>query len=196
MQFSRTARSAILTLLAGAALALSGCGSMLPPPRLSASQSTQVASAGRLGSVAVDPAPGRTCDRAFLRMLERTDLFTRVAPLSAAEPAEYIAAIEERCGYGRGGFIPIFSILTLGVVPTFQTSELGYAFSLRDTRSGETIHVPCEIQGKIGVGWIPAMMTVLPGWTQEDPEQSSRFERRLAYGIVSRLPAGTGAKAQ
>ena len=81
MQFSRTARPATLILLGGAALALSGCGSMLPPPRLSASQSTQVASVGRLGSVAVDPAPGRTCDRAFLRMLERTDLFTRVAPL-------------------------------------------------------------------------------------------------------------------
>jgi hypothetical protein len=194
VRFSRTIRASILILVAGAALVLGGCGSMLPPPRLSPAQSTRVAAAGRLGSVAVDPAPGRSCDRAFLRMLERTDLFTRVVPLpDAGAPTEYVAAIEERCSYGRGGFIPIVSILTLGVVPTFQRFELGYAFSLRDTRSGETIHVPCEIEGKIGVGWIPAAMAVLPGWTQEDPEQSPRFVKRLAYGIISRLPApGTG----
>ena len=67
--------------------------------------------------------------------------------------------------------------------------QLGFPFSLRDTRSGEVIHVPCEIDGWIGVGWIPAVMTVLPGWTQDDPESSPQFESRLAYGIASRLPA-------
>ena len=84
---------------------------------------------------------------------------------------------------------PLLPILTLGVVPQFGRMELGFPFSLRDTRSGEVIHVPCEIDGWIGVGWIPAVMTVLPGWTQDDPETSPRFETRLAYSIASRLPA-------
>ena len=188
---SRVFRQATAGVLLAVSALLAGCGSALPPPRLSSGERARVASAGSLGAVAVDPAPGKTCDREFLDMLRRTGLFTRVEPLDAvAAPAEYVAAIEDRCSYRRGGWVPMLSVLTLGVVPTFGRFELGYAFSLRDTRSGETVHVPCEIDARLGVGWIPAMMAVLPGWTQEDPERTSRFEDRLAYSIVSRLPAG------
>jgi hypothetical protein len=192
MKSFRKLRQTALGGLPLAAVLLAGCGSALPPPRLSPAESAHLASAGRVGAVAIDPGPGPSRDLGFVRMLERTGVFTRAVPLNeAVGPTEYVATIEDRCSYHRGGWIPILSVLTLGVVPTFGKFQLGYAFSLRDTRSGETIHVPCEIEARLGAGWIPAMMTVLPGWTQEDPEQTSRFEKRLAYSIVSRLPPGS-----
>lgn len=188
---SRPARSLSLGALLLVATLLAGCGSALPPPRLAAAERAEVAAVGRLGTVAVDPGAQRSC-AAMEGMLKRTGLFTEVVKLDpAAAPPDYVAAIEDRCSYRRGGFIPILSILTLGVVPTFEKFQLGFAFSLRDTRSGETIHVPCEIEGRLGVGWVPAMMAVLPGWTRQDPEQSPRFENRLAYSIASRLPPGS-----
>jgi hypothetical protein len=177
----------LAVVLAAAAL-LAGCGSMLPPPRLSPAEHARVASVGRLGTVAVDPGPERPSTAVFENMLARTDLFTRVVRLDpAAEPADYVAAIEGRCSDRRGGWIPILPILTLGVVPQFGKVQYGFPFSLRDTRSGAVIHVPCEIDGWIGVGWIPAVMAVLPGWTQDDGESGPRFERRLAYSIASRI---------
>lgn len=187
-------RIALALALTAAAALLSGCGSMLPPPRLSAAEQAHVQAVGRLGSVAVDPGPEKPSTALFERMLTRTGLFTQVSRLdpaaaSTAPPADYVAALEGRCGYHRGGWLPILPILTLGVVPQFGRMQLGFPFSLRDTRSGEVIHVPCEIDGWIGVGWIPAVMTVLPGWTQDDPESSPQFESRLAYAIASRLPA-------
>ncbi|HTG32776.1 MAG TPA: hypothetical protein VLB76_07565 [Thermoanaerobaculia bacterium] len=192
MKLFRKLRQAVLGVLPLAAVLLAGCGSALPPPRLSSAESARLASAGRVGAVAIDAGPGKSCDLGFVRMLERTGVFTQAVPLNeAVGPTEYVAAIEDRCSYHRGGWVPILSVLTLGVVPTFGKFQLGYAFSLRDTRSGETIHVPCEIEARLGAGWIPAMMTVLPGWTQEDPEQTSRFDKRLAYSIVSRLPPGS-----
>jgi hypothetical protein len=187
MQVARQLRLLAAALVAAAVL--SGCGSMLPPPRLSPAEHARVQSVGRLGSVAVDPGPQRPSTALFERMLTRTDLFTQVMELDpAAAPADYVATIEGRCTYHRGGWLPLLPILTLGIVPQFGKMQLGFPFSLRDTRSGEVIHVPCEIDGWIGVGWIPAVMTVLPGWSQNDPETSSEFEKRLAYGIASRLP--------
>jgi hypothetical protein len=174
-----------------AATVLTGCGSMLPPPQLSVAEHARIQAVGRLGSVVVDSGPQRPSTALFERMLTRTDLFTQVVRLDPASPAtpptDYVATIEGRCTYHRGGWLPILPILTLGVVPQFGRMQLGFPFALRDTRSGEVIHVPCEIDGWIGVGWIPAVMTVLPGWTQDDPESGPRFERRLAYGIASRL---------
>jgi hypothetical protein len=183
-------RTALALAALSATALLTGCGSMLPPPRLSPAEQAHVQSVGRLGSVAVDPGPQQPSTGLFERMLTRTDLFTQVVRLDpAAPPTDYVATLEGRCNYHRGGWLPILPILTLGVVPQFGRMELGFPFSLRDTRSGEVIHVPCEIDGWIGVGWIPAVMTILPGWTQDDPESSPRFESRLAYGIVSRLAA-------
>ncbi|MBW8877319.1 MAG: hypothetical protein JF614_20330 [Acidobacteria bacterium] len=42
--------------------------------------------------------------------------------------------------------------------------------------------------GSLGVGWLPAVMNVLPGWSLSEPEQSRNFDRRLAYSIASADP--------
>ena len=169
-------------------LLLIGCGSSLPPPRLTRPQAATVDGipAGSLGTAAVEGmTPGNA--KILRSMLDRTRLFRSVTLAAEATGApDYVARIDERCSYRRGGYIPILPILTLGIVPQFNRMRLGYAFTLRETATGKETRIPCEIPAVLGVGWIPAAMNVLPGWTFQEPEESPRFERRLAYEIVSR----------
>jgi hypothetical protein len=172
-------------------LVLIGCGSSLPPPRLTGPQSVTVDQipAGSLGVVAVE-AERENHAKTLGSMLERTGLFRSVVLASAAtETPDYVARITDRCSYRRGGFVPLLSIVTLGIVPTFSRMELAYGFTLRETATGREAQIPCEIPSTLGVGWIPLAMNVLPGWTFQDPEKSKRFERRLAYAIASRTSA-------
>ena len=71
---------------------------------------------GVLHRQAVDPGPQRPSTALFERMLTRTDLFTQVVRLDPASPAtppaDYVATIEGRCTYHRGGWLPILPILT------------------------------------------------------------------------------------
>jgi hypothetical protein len=168
---------------------------MLPPRPLTAAQSSLVDRAGSLGVVAVSGdvcLAGAGCasrgERGDLHaMLERTGLFRAVVDAGSDDPApDYLATIQGRCSYRRGGFIPLLPLLTFGVVPQFSPMNLGYAFTLRNLATGKETRIPCEIRVMVGVGWLPALMNVLPGWSLDDPEKTRNFGRRLAYAITSR----------
>lgn len=190
---TRPRLSTVFALLACAG-ALSGCGSSLPPRPLNAAQKAFVAQAPRLGVVAVavqEPDYGHA--RNLRGMLERTGLFEQAVLASAggAAPA-YTATIDDRCSCRHGGWIPVLPIVTLGVVPQFVRCSMGYAFTLREAATGREAKIGCDIKMTIGVGWLPAVMNVLPRWTWSDPETGGWFESRLAYSIASRLAPGTG----
>ncbi|HXU44856.1 MAG TPA: hypothetical protein VN783_04980 [Thermoanaerobaculia bacterium] len=180
-------RVVALALLLLSAVVLSGCGSSLPPRALTAAQAAQVAAVPSFGVVAI--AKAEYGNAGILRsQLEATGLF-RTAVLEGAEgaaAADWTATLTGRCQNRRGGWIPFLPILTLGVVPEFARMELGYSFTLREAATGRTIDVPCEIKSTIGVGWLPALMNVLPGWSLKEPEETKSFRERLAYAIVSR----------
>lgn len=192
---TRPRLSTVFALLACAGV-LSGCGSSLPPRPLSAAQKAFVAQAPRLGVVAVDAAPHPGNAKILRGMLERTRLFERAVVADPAEPGPaFTATIDDRCSCRHGGWIPVFPILTLGVVPQFSRCSMGYAFTLREVATGREAKIGCDIKMTIGVGWLPAVMNVLPRWTWADPETGGRYESRLAYSIASRLaapPSGPG----
>jgi hypothetical protein len=159
---------------------------------LTAAQTSVVQRFGSLGVVAVE-APDEGYARILGSLLERTGLFRAAVPVprgeAASEGADYVATMTGRCSARHGGWIPWLPILTLGIVPQFHTDELGLPFRLRRVATGEEVVIPCEIRSTLGIGWIPALMNVLPGWSREDPERSPNYERRLAYSIVSRTAA-------
>jgi hypothetical protein len=177
-----------------ATLVLAGCGSVHPPKPLSAAQAAQLQTAPSLGSVAIEETEVKAHGENLRRHLESTGLF-RAASLAGAETTstDWTARIDARCSGRRGGWIPLVPILTLGVVPQFARMELGYTFTLRETATGREIQIPCGIKATIGVGWIPALMNVLPGWTLNESEESPAFQKQLAYAIASRAtgPAAT-----
>jgi hypothetical protein len=125
-------------------------------------------------------------------MLERTGLFRAVFASGLGTPIpDYVATIRAQCTYGRGAWIPMLPLVTLGVVPEFHVSVYGYSFTLHHLKTGQETVIPCEIRVIQGIGWIPLLMNVLPGWSTQDPEKTQSFDRRLAYGIVSRIAAGS-----
>ncbi|HZF07222.1 MAG TPA: hypothetical protein VFE33_00375 [Thermoanaerobaculia bacterium] len=168
-----------------------GCGSGLQPRPLTAAQASRVDAFGQLGAVAVE-APDEVYARILGGMLQRTGLFRTVAvtqkcggPIPAA--VDYVATMTGRCSGRHGGFIPWLPILTLGVLPQFRTAELGFPFTLRQLSTGQEVAIPCEIRSTFGLGWIPLLMNVLPGWSLADPERSPNYSRRLAYLIAERM---------
>jgi hypothetical protein len=174
---------------------LGGCGSSLQPRPLTAAQASQMqrsGTGGSLGVVAVE-APDEGYARILAGMLERTGLFRSILLVPRSGPAlegiDYVATVTGRCGARHGGWIPWLPILTLGIVPQFHTFEVGLPFTLRRASTHEEVAIPCEIRSTLGVGWIPALLNVLPGWSLEEPEQTQSFHRRLAYAIVSRTAA-------
>jgi hypothetical protein len=166
---------------------LAGCGSGLPPRPLTAAQRSFVAQAPRLGAVAVAvPQPDYGHAEILRGILERTKLFASTGLLDPAAPAPaYTATIDDRCSCRHGGWIPILPILTLGVVPQFNRCALGYAFTLREVATGKEARIGCDIKVTYGVGWLPALMNVLPGWSLDQQEEGARFESRLAYSIAT-----------
>ena len=190
----------LAVVLAAAVSVLSGCGSGLPPRPLTAAQSSFLAQAPHLGVVAVTvPQPDYGHAANLRDFLGRTGLFERAVLVDPAGSAPaplpaYTATITDRCSCRHGGWIPVLPILTLGVVPQFARCSMGYAFTLRETATGRETPIACDIKTTVGVGWLPALMNVLPGWTLDDPEKGPRFEKRLAYSIASRLSGGGGTK--
>jgi hypothetical protein len=195
----RSRASVFFALAVGlAGVVLAGCGSALQPRPLTAAQRAQVqrfrggesgGGAESLGVVAVE-APDEGYARILASMLERTEVFRSVLLVTSSGPApqgvDYVATLTGRCNARHGGWIPWLPILTLGVVPQFHTFEVGLPFTLRRIATHEEVAIPCEIRSTVAVGWIPALLNVLPGWSLEEPEQTSTFNRRLAYAIVSR----------
>jgi hypothetical protein len=174
---------------------LLGCGSSRSPRPLTAAQASLVHGVGvvgGLGVVAVE-APHEGYDRILASLLERTQLFRAVLLLPRSSPApegiDYIATVTGRCSARHGGWIPWLPILTLGIVPQFHTFEVGLPFTLRRVSTGEEVAIPCEIRSTAGVGWLPALLNVLPGWSLEEPEKTPNFGHRLAFAIVSRTAA-------
>jgi len=174
--------------LTAATFLLSGCGSSLPPRPLTAAQRSFLDRTPSLGVVAVTvPEPDYGHAATLRGMLQRTGLFERAELLDpAAPPPRYTATITDRCSCGHG-WIPYLPVLTLGVVPQFGRCSMGYAFTLREVATGAETKIVCDIKETVGVGWLPALMNVLPGWTLGSNEKGPRFERRLAYSIASRL---------
>jgi hypothetical protein len=164
---------------------LAGCGSMLPPQPLNSAERGAVETAGNLGVVEVAAGPGRL-STGLVRLLQGTGLFSAVVAAPSTRPPDFVATRGEACE--RGAWTPsLATMLTLGIVPTFDHVRQGYSFVLRDAHTGQETEIPCEIDVTIGVGWIPALMSVLPGWTLQDAESTPRFKERLAYNIASRM---------
>jgi hypothetical protein len=171
--------------------ALEGCSviamsaTTLRPRPLTAAQSSLVDRAGSLGVVAVVDDPHAPPGRGLAFDLERTGLFRAIVPVGSGGPApDYVATVRGQC---YEPWAPVLPLLTLGVLPQFHWTRLGASFILRERATGQEVVIPCEIESLVGVGWIPLLMNVLPGWAPGKTEMRPSFGRRLAYGIVSRL---------
>jgi len=120
---------------------------------------------------------------ALVKALRDTGLFVRVDHLERFSRPPALVARVERQIYGDSA-IPIWTFLTLGLVPTTLEESFGYAFSL--SRPGQEEHrIPVEYsyRGRTTLGWEGLFLRLTPNYSA-DPERSPRFRGRLALAIL------------
>ena len=117
--------------------------------------------------------------------LRATGLFDRVDRLEEIESPDLIARIE-RPVYGRA-MIPLWTIATLGVVPTTVEEEHGYVFSLRRPDNPEASEViDYTYRGPTTLGWVAAYLNLSANRTIDNPIETPQFRVGLALAIASR----------
>lgn len=84
--------------------------------------------------------------------------------------------------------IPIWSILSLGIVPTVTEDEYCEGMVLRSARTPSSSSVEIEIRhkGTVVMGWFAIPLGFLPGWSHGDMEDDSRYRERFRLSILRR----------
>lgn len=83
--------------------------------------------------------------------------------------------------------VPILTIGTLGVFPTWWKEKYGYAFSFHAPNSDEkTIEVSFAPKTENVMGWISGFLNMSGNWTEEAPFNDQRLYDRLALALAAR----------
>jgi hypothetical protein len=121
----------------------------------------------------------------LIKDLRATGLFDRVEPLDQIDKPDLIARTE-RPVYGKAT-IPLWTIVTLGVVPTTVEEEHGHVFSLRRPDDPERSElVDYAYRGPTTLGWVAAFLNLSANRTSGNPIETRRFREGLALAIALR----------
>jgi len=162
-----------------------GCSSAALPPGPDASGLARVRATHFPVRVGVEKYRYPIYSDRLVASLSRTHLFDGVDSLERLRNPELTARVE-RTVYGTAT-IPIWTALTLGVVPTTVTEEWGEVFSLRRTGT-ETpaVGVDFTYRGPSTLGFAAAIRSLSPSVTTADPRTTSRFRDAFSVAICSK----------
>ena len=105
----------------------------------------------------------------------KTQSDVRLKPLHRCSLAEF----------SGGGFVPLYPILTFGLVPQIVRGSYHWAFEVE--QAGQVTVVDCPISGAFGMGWIPKILKATGSWAAQPPEHHPRLHSRLSYEIAKVL---------
>jgi len=177
----------ILAVLALVALGFGGgCASTSLPPRLTDAQAKAVETTRFKATVGVEPYQFPVYAEKLIRNLRATGLFERVDALAAfAEPPTFVARVD-RAIYGTAA-IPLWTGLSLGLIPTTVSEQHGHAFSLVPTaRREQRIPIVFSYRGPSTLGWWALVLNLTPDRTWRDVYSHPRFIQGLAWQLVAR----------
>ena len=166
---------------------LVGCASAPLPPRLTAAQSKRLSELPLPYSVGVAPYMHPVYSEELTAALKASGVFSQVAPLGDfTRPPDLIATVEKSV-HGTA-VIPALTFITAGVVPTVVQEDHGFVFSLApSSRKSQKTMVDASYSGTTTLGWAALGIRALPDYTGNEPDQSERFRRMLAYRTLSAL---------
>jgi hypothetical protein len=162
-----------------------GCSSAALPPKPGAGELARVRAMHFPARVGVERYRYPVYSERLVSSLSRTHLFDAVDSLERLGTPELTARVE-RTVYGTAT-IPMWTVLTLGIVPTTVSEEWGEVFSLR--RYGtETpaVGVDFTYAGPSTLGFAAAIRSLSPNVTTADPPKTSRFRDALSVAICSK----------
>ena len=181
----RSRPAAVLT----AALLAGGCATNALPPKLADGQAERVRTTHFAARVAVEAyEPALYSDR-LVRSLRSTGLFDQVGPLGAVDDPDLIASVD-RPVYGTATVLPLLTVVSLGIIPTFVSEEWGEDFTLRAPDDGAR-RVPVEFtyEGPTTLGWLALLRAPSPRHALRKPHGTHRFRAGLAHAIVEQEDA-------
>lgn len=168
----------LAALLVGIAIG-GGCSSSTLPPRPTDAQMALLKATHFRASVGVEEYKYPVYSEHLVRDLRSTGLFDAVDPLEKIAAPTFVARIE-RPIYGRATF-PLWTILTLGIVPTTVEEEHGYVFSLFPTSNPNTsVPIDYRYRGPSTLGWISFFLNFSTDRTGDNPIETPRFREGLA----------------
>lgn len=173
----------ILSLVVGGCV---GWGSAALPPKLSEAERARIAGAHVPMTVGVERCDAPVYSESLRDALRRTGIFDRVDDLERFdEPPSLVARVERRV-HGTA-VVPLWTLLTFGIVPTSVEETAGWSFSLgAPERPGERVRIECVHTGRTTLGWIAVFEAADPDRTIVPfaPTDSARFRERLALAIL------------
>jgi hypothetical protein len=175
-------RRAILACLTLSVLA--ACSSETLPPTLSNNQLKAVAGMHFKATVGVQRYNGPVYSDYLIEYLRKTKLFDEVGPLDEfVTPPTFVARVD-RGIYGTAT-IPIFTFISLGIIPTTVEEEHGVEFSLiPNSPPRSPIAIRFSYRGPSTLGWWALYRGFLPNETWGPADWSARFVQSLAWHIA------------
>ncbi len=90
--------------------------------------------------------------------------------------------------YCNTAVIPLWTILSLGIIPTVFEDEDCEGVVLRSARSQSSAAVEVDVRykGTVVMGWAAVPLGMLPGWSHGSLSEDSRFRERFRLNILRR----------
>jgi hypothetical protein len=165
-------------------MTLVGCSSETLPPPLDADQLKAIATTRFKATVGVRPYTAPVYSDELIEDLRKTQLFEKVDSLDAFQtPPTFVARVDEGI-YGTAT-IPIFTMLSLGLIPTIVDEAHGAVFSFAPSATPRArIAINFRYHGPSTLGWWALFQGALPDRTWGAANTHVRFVQSIAWHIV------------
>lgn len=162
------------------------CGSSRVPPRLPPNDLNSAGAVHFGGSVAVEADNYPVYSDQLKQQLERTHLFDQVDSANRVPSPTLIARVERHV-HGRA-VIPLWTALSLGLIPTIFTEEHGLYFSLRrpDDPAAQVV-VDATYSGRSTIGWLGLLESISPDYSARRPEATDRYASYFRWATASKV---------
>lgn len=171
----------LLALMVSSSLA---CATATVPAALSPEDAALVSKVRIPATVGVERYDPAVYSERLISSLRSTGLFEDVGPLDEIDDPDLIASVR-RPIYGTASVLPVLTLLTLGIVPTWVSEEWGESFTISNARARDSeVEIEFTYSGPSTLGWAALLLAPLPKHALGRPYDKPRFRRAFAAAIA------------
>jgi len=174
-----------------------GCNAYRRPPALNEQESQLLRALPLPYSVTVAPWDAKTAFRmsrntyayaeALALILIPTGAFRTSHFRNNAQATDGDLIATSTGTYCNRAVIPLFTILSLGIIPTVFDDEDCVGMVLRRSGASEpapTVRIEIRNKHPVVMGWAGVIMGILPGWSYGSCRNDTRFRQRLRLEVI------------
>jgi hypothetical protein len=85
--------------------------------------------------------------------------------------------------------IPIWTALTLGIIPSICQEGYGVVFNLRVPQGRDSVRVSYIGRGPAVLGWAALFLNTLPNWSRRSAGLTRRYDDQVAAALTANAQA-------